>query len=295
MGPRSRQIETAAITALVPVVALVPFWLASLALLWIPVRIIWDIPFWWLPAAWILAGLGLFFRPIQIAVLTPLFGARRATPAELQVIAPIWNDLAQANHLPPHRFVVRILPSDELNAFACGGHLVVVTTFAVNRLPQRELAGVLAHELSHHLGLHTVALTFGHWLSLPVVMLARFGFFLQNVARAATDSFAAHSAALTAVGRLIGVGLTAISWVFLAALYASDALSNLFGHSSEFEADRRVVKMGYGRHLSAALRRVIARGGATRSVGWRERLAASHPPARTRVARIEAMMRHPSR
>ena len=48
---------------------------------------------------------------------------------------------------------------------------------------------MLAHELSHHLGLHTAALTLGHWLSLPVVLLARFGFFLQNVARAATDSF----------------------------------------------------------------------------------------------------------
>ena len=80
-----------------------------------------------------------------------------------------------------------MLPSDELNAYACGGHLVVVTSFAVAELPRRELAGVLAHELSHHLGLHTVALTIRHWLSLPVVLLARVGFWLQNVATAATE------------------------------------------------------------------------------------------------------------
>ena len=49
-----------------------------------------------------------------------------------------------------------MLPLDELNAFACGGHLVVVTTFAIDELPEHELAGVLAHELSHHLGMHTV-------------------------------------------------------------------------------------------------------------------------------------------
>ena len=56
---------------------------------------------------------------------------------------------------------------------------------------------MLAHELSHHLGLHTVGLTIGHWLSLPVVLLARIGFWLQNVATAATDTFAQGSSALT--------------------------------------------------------------------------------------------------
>jgi Zn-dependent protease with chaperone function len=189
---------------------------------------------------------------------------------------------------------VRVLDSDELNAFACGGHLVVVTSFAVGDLSEAELSGVLAHELSHHLGLHTVALTLGHWLSLPVVMLARIGFFLQNVARAATDSFVADSAALTFVGRVVAFTLTAVSWVFLAALYASDALANVVGQTQEFEADRRAVRMGYGRPLAGALRRVIALGGGGRASGWRERLAMSHPPARTRVARIEAMLRHPT-
>jgi Zn-dependent protease with chaperone function len=171
---------------------------------------------------------------------------------------------------------------------------VIVTTFAIEDLTQRELSGVLAHELSHHLGLHTAALTIGHWLSLPVVLLARVGFYLQNVARAATDSYASHSAALTALGRLAAGVLTAVSWVFLAALYASDALANMVGHGSEYEADRRAVRMGYGRALADALRAVIRHGGGARPIGWRARLGTSHPPARTRVARIEAMLRHPS-
>ena len=66
-------------------------------------------------------------------MLTPLFGARRPTPDELARIAPLWRDLAIANSLPPDRYLLRVLPSDELNAFACGGHLVVVTSFAVVR------------------------------------------------------------------------------------------------------------------------------------------------------------------
>ena len=95
------------------------------------------------------------------------------------------------------------------------------------------------------------------------------------------------------LGQLVAGLLNVLSLPFVAALYAADALGNVVAHRSEFQADRRVVRMGYGRNLSHALRRVIAVGGGHRPVGWRARLAASHPPARTRVARIDAMLRHP--
>jgi Zn-dependent protease with chaperone function len=289
-----RHLERSALTALLPVAALVPFWLLAMIVFWLPIRLIVDVPVWSVPLAWLVLGCLLFIPQVQVAVLSPLLGARAPTEGETEVISPIWRDLAVAANLPSYRYVLRVVDSDELNAFACGGHLVVVTTFALEELTDRELSGVLAHELSHHLGLHTFALTIGHWLSLPVVALARIGFFFQNVARAATDSFASHSAALTALGRIVSGVLTAVSWVFLAALYASDALGNLVAQGSEFEADRRAVNMGYGRALADALRQVIRLGGGRRAIGWREKLMTSHPPARTRVARIEAMMRHPS-
>ncbi len=272
-----------------------PFCLLALGVIWLLVRLVWDVPYWWFAGAYVLGAVLLFIRPVQAFVLTPLFGARLPSEAELERIAPLWRDLATANDLPPDRYILRVLPSDELNAFACGGHLVVVTTFALEELPRRELAGVLAHELSHHLGMHTVGLTIGHWLSLPVVLLARIGFWLQNVATAATDAFAGGSPALTTFGQLVAGVLNVLSLPFVIALYAADALGNVVAHRSEFQADRRVVRMGYGRNLSQALRRVISLGGGQRPVGWRARLAASHPPARTRVARIDAMLRHPSR
>jgi Zn-dependent protease with chaperone function len=62
------------------------------------------------------------------------------------------------------------------------------------------------------------------------------------------------------------------------------------GRSSEFQADQRAVEMGFGRQLSAALRLALATSG-PRQRGWRARLFATHPPARTRVARIDAMLR----
>ena len=276
-------------------VVIAPFCILALFVVWLLVRLVWDVPFWWFVGGYVAAAVLLFIRPVQAVVLTPLFGARSPTEQELARLAPVWREVAQVNDVPADRYIIRVLPSDEINAFACGGHLVVVTTYAIAELPRRELAGVLAHELSHHLGLHTVGLTFGHWLSLPVVLLARIGFLLQNVATAATDTFARGSAGLTMLGQLVAGLLNVLSLPFVAALYAADGLGNVVAHRSEFQADRRVVRMGYGRNLSHALRRVIAGGGGHRAIGWRARLAASHPPARTRVARIDAMLRHPRR
>jgi Zn-dependent protease with chaperone function len=291
---RTRQVERSAVTAMVPVIVLLPFWLLAMAVIWLPLRLVFGVPYWTVPVGWLVLGCLLFLPQFQVAVLGRSLGTRPPEPDELAVIAPIWRDLAARANLPQYRYTVRVIDSDELNAFACGGHLVVVTSFAIDFLTPRELSGVLAHELSHHLGLHTAALTLGHWMSLPVVLLARIGFFLQNVARAATDAFVSHSAALTAIGRLVAILLTAVSWVFLTSLYASDALANLVGRQAEFEADRRAVRMGYGKPLVDALRAVIGQGGGGRPIGLRAHLATSHPPARTRVARIEAMLRHPA-
>jgi Zn-dependent protease with chaperone function len=291
----ARRVDRGAIWAFTPVVAMVPFSLLALLLIWLPIGWVTPMRYWWFVVGFLVAGLGLFVRPIQVLVLTPLLGARRATPQEAAVIEPLWAQIAQANDLPASRFVVRVLPSEELNAFACGGHLVVVTTYAVDELSQRQLQGVLAHELSHHLGLHTVAITIGHWLSAPVVLLARIGFFLENVAHAAAGSFGRRSPLISALGNVVAAVVNALSWIFTAALRGSDALANLVGHSSEFEADRRAVRMGFGRELASALRQVLAGGSGGRPIGWRARLGASHPPARTRVARIEALMRHPAR
>ncbi len=278
-----------------PVVAILPFTLLALFLIWLPLGWLTNVRYWWVVLGFGAAGLLLFVRPIQVLVLTPLLRARRPTTDEAEIIEPLWARIAQANGLPASRYVLRVLPTDELNAFACGGHLVLVTSFAVHDLSEAQLRGVLAHELSHHLGLHTVAITIGHWLSTPVVLLARIGFFLENIGRASVGSFGQKSPIVAAIGSVAAVVMHALSWIFTAALRGSDALANLVGHSSEFEADRRAVRMGFGRELASALRELLARGSGRRPIGWRARLAASHPPARTRVARIEALMRHPAR
>lgn len=291
MSATSRQIESSAIAALAPAITVLPISLVALAVFWAPLHLIWDIGFGWFVIGYLAAAVLLFVRPVQVTVLTRLLGARRPDRGEGARLETAWRSVLEAARLPPRRYVLAVLPSDELNAFACGGHLVVVTTLAIDTLPRDELAGVLAHELSHHLGFHTVALTFAQWLSVPVLLLARIGFFLQNVASAATSSYASHSAALTAVGRIMSALLTAASWVFLAGLIAANTVGNVAGKGAEFQADARAVQLGFGRELSSALRRVVSMGGGNRPLGWRERLGATHPPARTRIARIEATRR----
>lgn len=286
-----RRIDSSAVSAFLPVVAVIPLWLLALVVVWLPLRVVWHISFVALALGYLAAALLLFLRPVQVLLLAPLLGARRPTRQERATLDIAWRSVLQANRLPARRFVIAVLPIDELNAFACGGHLVVVTSYAIDMLPRDELSGVLAHELSHHLGSHTIALTIGHWLSLPVFVLARIGFFLQNVATAATRTFAQRSPSLTVVGQFTSAVLMGISWLFLSGLLLSNAIANVVGRNAELQADRRAVTMGFGKPLASALRRVISERRGERPTSLRERLAATHPPARTRVAQIEALLR----
>ena len=58
-----------------------------------------------MPVGWLLVGLLLFVPSVQVAVLSPLLGARRPTPDELAVITPIWRDLAAIANQPQYRYV----------------------------------------------------------------------------------------------------------------------------------------------------------------------------------------------
>lgn len=286
-----RGLEASALTGLVPLIAVIPVWLVALFPVWLVVQTVWEISFFALALGHLASSVVLFIRPLQVLILGRLLGARPPTIQQAARLEPAWNMVLQANKVPRGRYVVMVLPSNEINAYACGGHLVVVTSYAVESLPKAELSGVLAHELSHHLGFHTVALTVMHWLGAPVWLLARLGFTLNNVATAATSSFVSHSAALTAIGRLLSAVLTAVSWVLLSGLWISTALSNVVGRRSEFQADQRAIDMGFGQPLASALRRVSATSGGATPIGWRERLAVTHPSARLRTARIDAALR----
>jgi len=292
---RPRRFDGHAAAAFVPVVALVPAWLAAIWPLWWVVDVVQPVSYLVFAASMLAAGTLLFARPVQRLVLTRLLGARTPTADETQVLGRAWRVVAQATHVPARRYVLAVIDSDELNAFASGGHLVIVSSWAVENLAHDELCGVLAHELSHHLGMHTVALTIGQWLTLPIVLLARIGLLLQNIADAAAGTLTTRSSAGDLAGRTIAGLLTSVSWIFLAAITVSQQIGNILGKGAEFKADESVIAMGFGRELRAALAIVVADGRGERARGWRERMLTAHPPARTRIARIDARLRASTR
>ena len=290
-----RSLERSTLGALVPIVTLVPVWLLALVVFWLPVRLFWVVPFWMFALIHLAGVVVMFVRPLQTVLVMRMLGAQRADTEQARRLEPAWRSVAQQLGIRPRRYALAVLPSEELNAFACGGSLLVVTSYAIEALPRDEMTGVLAHELAHHLGLHTVVLTIRQWMSLPIFLLAEVGFFLQNVATAATNSFVSHSSALSAVGRFLSAVLFGFSWVFLSGLILSNRIANRAGRASEFEADRRAVAMGFGRELATALRRVdheAQRGErSTAPQTLREGLQQTHPSARSRVQRIEALRR----
>ena len=291
MSYNRRRLDSSAIVALVPVVVLLPIWLVAIGIIWLPLKVTTDVSYWFFALMAMLFGVVLFSRPVQRLVFVRMLGARTPSSQELNVLEPAWRIVAQANHLSPSRFVLAVVDSFETNAFACGGHLLVVSSDAISNFDQPELTGVLAHELSHHMGGHTVALTITQWMSVPIIALAHAGLWLRDIGKRATTSSAAPSGAVRIlVGALTGI-LTALSFALISGLNSACALSSRIGRASEYRADARALQMGFGHELLSALKQVAAKQKPSTKTVRPLVTISSHPPATTRVAKLEAMLK----
>ena len=120
------------------------------ALLFATAWLIWGLDM----AVGMLVGLAVvvIFRPaIPPKLVMSLYGARPIDPHALPELSRVVTVLAERAELPS---VPRLyhLPSETMNAFAVGGRkdaVVGLTDGMLRRLELRELAGVLAHEISH--------------------------------------------------------------------------------------------------------------------------------------------------
>ena len=292
---RKTFIDSAALTAVVPVVALLPAWLAATSLIWFVVSIPFDASYPVFVSITALASVVMFLPATQRIFVTRMLGVREPSPIERRRLDGAARMVLAAARTPKRHFVFAIDESDDMNAFACGGHILVVSSFALANLDDDELLGVVAHEFSHHLGAHTIGLAFAQWFSLPILLFARLGEFMSRIAGSPLRRFAATSGVARHIARVLNVGLGGFSWLFGATLVTAQRLNDLVGRDAEFHADRRVVELGFGRQLSRALTHVAARDEASVGRSRHERIFSSHPPARTRIARIEALLRSRSR
>jgi heat shock protein HtpX len=153
-----------------------------------------------------------------------MHGAQEVDAASAPELHAIVARLAQRAQLPMPR--VCIMQSDQPNAFATGRDpqhaAVAVTTGLLQRLDEREIAGVLAHELAHVRNRDTLTMTITATLAGAIGMLGNFAFFFVG-SRDQRDN------PLGAIGGLLAMILAPI-----AAMLVQFAISR----SREYEADR---------------------------------------------------------
>ena len=153
-----------------------------------------------------------------------MHGAQEVDAASAPALHAIVARLAQRAQLPMPR--VYIMHNDQPNAFATGRDphhaAVAVTTGLLQRLDEREIAGVLAHELAHVRNRDTLTMTITATLAGAIGMLGNFAFFFIG-SRDQRD----HP--LGALGVLLAMIVAPI-----AAMLVQFAISR----SREYEADR---------------------------------------------------------
>jgi heat shock protein HtpX len=139
------------------------------------------------------SGVIIFFAVVLGAVLAfgSLFwsdkvalrasGAREVTPAEAPELHATIDRLCALANMPKPR--VAIAQTDMPNAFATGRNsknaVVCVTTGILRRLDQKELEGVLAHEMSHVAHKDVVVMTIASFVGIIAALLVRFAFYSE--------------------------------------------------------------------------------------------------------------------
>ncbi|MGW3107694.1 M48 family metalloprotease [Streptomyces sp. NPDC001100] len=265
--------------------------LLSLGLDWLV-----GVPFWIPPLLWLLSGALIFHRPTEYAMARYVWHMRPPMPAEAERLEPIWHEVTAPAGIDSHVHKLWVEESEDLNAYAAAGHLVGVTTTALDRLTDAELAGVLAHELGHHTWGHAWVLQLGQWYERPGRLASRLvrALVVFAVAYVGAYSLLAAGALLLVVAWIAYETVTFLYGVPL-LLLATPYLIAAVGRVAELRADRQAAVLGFAGPLRDALLKMHAedadldrRALAGRSVspGLLDRLLATHPDYATRLERL---------
>ena len=99
-----------------------PAWLVTASVVWLPFGWWGQVNYWQFVGSLFLLFILLFSRPVQRFVLMRLLGARNPTSREQAILAESWLPIVQRNDLQRRQFVLAVVDTESLNAFACGGH-----------------------------------------------------------------------------------------------------------------------------------------------------------------------------
>jgi Zn-dependent protease with chaperone function len=261
-----------------------------------------GVPLWLGYGLWALSACLYGLRPVQLALARMLWPVRRPALAEQRRLDQVWSRVLGRADVAEHRFRIWVVDLADVNAHCVGRDLICVTTGALAELGDLELAGVLAHELGHHLRMHTSAAAFLVWVLLPLQALALVGtglaLPLASLGRSLSGyEFAdgpKHRALLTLsrIETLLRTGFAAPGMIAF-------AVKNAASRRAEYQVDAYAVDLGFGPELLSALRwfEACAPQAAAQPLvpgPRRARHAAirvprpTHPPLERRMARIAA-------
>ncbi|WP_046865102.1 zinc metalloprotease HtpX [Microvirga massiliensis] len=242
-----------------------------------------DGVFW----AFVTGALSLLFGPQVSPWLTlRMYGAVPVHPSEMPALFQLVERISGRAGLP-HPPRLHYVPTRILNAFAVGRRddaALAVTEGLLRILTLRELAGVLAHEISHirnnDLGIMTLAdvisrLTSAMWLAGMVLLIASLPVLLTEG--------------------------NAVPWLSIALLVLSPTIASLLqlalSRTREYDADLDAAGLtGDPRGLASALEKLERyQGGLFETLLLPGRrvpqpsLLRTHPPTRDRIARLLAL------
>jgi len=230
-------------------------------------------------------------------IVLSMYGARQVSEAEAPMLYRIVHNLALQAGMPMPKLY--IIPTDAANAFATGRNpehaAVAVTEGILRMMNERELTGVLAHELSHVKNRDILISSIAATLAGVIMMIA-------SMARWAAI-FGGYSRSDDREGGGGVLGLIAMS---ILAPIAAMIIQMAISRTREYAADASGARTsGDPLALAAALRKLglaseripldaspqtshlfIVNPLSGRSL---MQLFSTHPPLEDRIARLEAM------
>lgn len=213
-----------------------------------------------------------------------MYKAKLIHPQQAPEIYAIYNELCRRAELSPYPKLYYI-PTKMPNAFAVGtgdASAVAITDGIIRTMTPRELAGIMAHEITHVRCRDTSVLGLADIFTRTISAMSRVGLLMMFFS---FSSFFGNSAfSFWSVGLILFFSPTV-------AIMLQLALSR----TREFNADRGAAELTGDAHgLASALRKIdrLAQGGFLRRIfgpGMRRQQPAmlrTHPPTEDRVAAL---------
>ena len=250
-------------------------------------------------------GTNLFAYWNADKMVLSMYGAREVSETEAPDLVHLVRRLSENANLPMPR--VFIVDNPQPNAFATGRNpehaAVAATTGLLNRLSPEELAGVLAHELSHVKNRDTLTMTITATIAGAISMLANFAFFFGG---RGNDN------------RNNPLGFVGVLLVMILAPIAAMLVQMAISRTREFEADRvgaeisgrplwlasalnkiddaahRIDNVEAEAHPATAHMFIVNPLQAAYGIGAGNfgSLFSTHPPVEERIARLQAQAQH---